>query len=339
MKIVQFVSFGTPHEVTDCLEVPDVGSPLDDEVIVEVEAFPINPVDLLTIKGHYAVKPLLPATLGAEGVGRVTATGTSVSNLAVGDRVILLGRDNWAQQRKVKSHHVLKVPKDVDVLQLAMLKVNPATALLMLRDYIQLDPGDWVIQDAANSGVGHYLIQLAKTDCIRTVNVVRRETLIGPLKAAGADVVVVDGDDLPKHVRSETDDAQIKLGLDAIAGDICIRLADCLADGATLVNYGLLSGKACMLRPDQTVFHGITLTGFWLAKVLPQMSHEAITALYADLAQRIASGNLHANVEATYPIEDISAALEHAARTGRSGKILVTPNGPLPSSPPSRGRG
>lgn len=326
MKIVQFASFGVAHEVAECVDVPDVGLPLDDEVVVDIEAFPINPVDLLTIRGHYAVKPSLPATLGAEGVGYVTAVGVSVDNVAVGDRVILLGRDNWVQQRKVKSRHVLKVPNDADVQQLAMLKVNPATAFLMLRDYVELSPGDWVIQDAANSGVGHNVIQLAKANGIRSVNVVRRDTLIAPLNAVGADVVVVDGDDLPERVRSETDGVDIKLALDAIAGDICMRLADCLADGATLVNYGLLSGKPCMLRPDQTVFRGITLTGFWLAKVIPQMSMEAIAALYADLTAHIADGSLHAPVETTYPIEDIKAALEHAARTGRSGKILVTPN-------------
>jgi trans-2-enoyl-CoA reductase len=175
MKQVQFAAFGTPHEVA---------------------AFPINPADLLTITGGYAVRPQLPATLGAECVGRIASVGSNVQGLATGDRVINLGRDNWCQRRKVPAAQALAVPADADVLQLAMLKVNPATALLMLRNYVALQPGDWVIQDAANSGVGTNLIGLARADGIRTVNVVRRSALTEPLQAIGADVVVVDGDDL-----------------------------------------------------------------------------------------------------------------------------------------------
>ena len=204
MKQVQFTAFGVPHEVAACVEVPEVGPPGPDEVVIEVEAFPINPADLLTITGAYAVRPQLPATLGAECAGRIVAVGSGVRDLTVGDRVINLGRDNWCQQRKVPAAQALKVPADADVLQLAMLKVNPATALMMLRHYVALQPGDWVIQDAANSGVGTNLIRLAKTDGIRTVNVVRREALIEPLTAIGADAVVVDGDDLAARVQQAT---------------------------------------------------------------------------------------------------------------------------------------
>ena len=329
MKQVQFTAFGVPHEVAACVEVPEVGPPGPDEVVIEVEAFPINPADLLTITGAYAVRPQLPATLGAECAGRIVAVGSGVRDLTVGDRVINLGRDNWCQQRKVPAAQALKVPADADVLQLAMLKVNPATALMMLRHYVPLQPGDWVIQDAANSGVGTNLIRLAKTDGIRTVNVVRREALIEPLTAIGADAVVVDGDDLAARVRQATGGAPIRLAIDAIGGAIVLRLADCLAEGGTVVNYGLLSGQPCQLSGHHTIFKGITLTGFWLQKALTSMQRQELEALYADLAGRVASGTLRVEVEATYPIEEIKAALAHAGREGRRGKILVTPNGPV----------
>lgn len=325
MKAVRFASFGTPHLVAECVETPDPGPPAEDEVVVDVEAFPINPADLLTLSGGYAVRPPLPATPGAEGVGRVAAAGSAVSHVRPGDRVLLLSRENWAQKRRVKGGQVLKLPEAGDVLQLAMLKVNPATAWLMLGDYVELAPGDWVIQDAANSGVGANLIGLARSGGIKTVNVVRREALVEPMRAIGADVVVLDGDDLPRRVRAQTQGAEIKLATDAIGGDICLRLADCLTDGGTIVNYGMLSGRPCMLAPEQLVFKGVTLTGFWLAPRLNRMSHEEKAALYADLARRVAKGSLHVNVEAIYPIEDIRKALEHAEREGRDGKILVTP--------------
>jgi trans-2-enoyl-CoA reductase len=326
MKQVQFDRSGTPHEVGACVEVPDPGAPGPEEVVVEIEAFPINPADLLTIAGGYAVRPALPATLGAEAVGRISAVGAAVCGLALGERVVLLARDNWSQQRKVPATAVLKVPAEADVLQLAMLKVNPATALMMLRHYVDLQPGDWVIQDAANSGVGINLIGLAKADGIRTANVVRRADLVGPLQATGADVVVVDGEDLAERVRAATGDAPIRLAIDAVGGELIMRLGDCLAEGGTIVNYGLLSGRPCMLRADQTIFKGLTLTGFWLAKQLTAMARPALEGLYADLARRVAAGELRVEVEATYGIDDIKAALEHAGRGGRGGKVLVLPN-------------
>jgi len=319
MKQVRFGAFGTPHEVAECVEVADVGAPGPDEVVIEVEAFPINPADLLTMTGGYAVRPQLPATLGAEAVGQVAA----------GDRVISLARENWCQRRRLPAAQVLKMPADADLLQLAMLKVNPATALLMLRSYVELQPGDWLIQDAANSGVGTSLIRLAKADGVRTVNVVRRPELIEPLQAIGADVVVVDGEDLPEEVREKTGGAPVRLAIDAIGGEIVLRLADCLAEGGTVVNYGLLSGQPCMLGAHHTIFKSITLTGFWLQKRLTAMARPDLEALYADLADRVRTGALTVEVERTYPIEEIKAALAHAERAGRGGKILVLPNGPV----------
>lgn len=329
MKIVQFSAFGPPADVAACVEAPDPGAPGDDEVVIAVEAFPLNPADLLTLEGRYAVRPPLPATLGAEGVGRIVAAGRAVTGLAVGDRVIHLGRDNWVQRVKAKAGAVIKVPQDTDVLQLAMLKVNPATALLMLRDYVELGEGDWVIQNAANSGVGINLIRLAARAGIKTANIVRREELVAPLKALGTDVVVVDGDDLGARVAAASGDAKIRLGIDAIGGEATLRMADGLAEGGTIVNYGLLSGAPCQLGSHHTVFKGLTLTGFWLAKVLTTSPRERVEALYAELVDRLRDGTIDVPVEATYPIEEIKAALAHAAREGRDGKVLVTPNGPV----------
>lgn len=329
MKAVQFNAFGTPHEVASCVEVADPAAPGPDEILVAVEAFPINPADLLTLRGEYAVRPPLPAIPGAEAVGRVSAVGEAVSDLRVGDRVIPLTRENWRQTLRLKARNAIPIRGQGDPLQLAMLRVNPATALLMLTRYVDLEPGGWVIQDAANSAVGGYLIQLAKARGWHTVNVVRRAALEAPLKAMGADVVVVDGEDLAARVAQATGGAEIRLGIDAVTGDICIRLGDCLAEGATLVNYGLLSGKPCALRADQVVFKDLTLRGFWLAKWLPQMAPEEVRALFVELAERVTAGELHAEVEATYPIEEIKAALEHAGREARGGKILITPNGPV----------
>jgi len=327
MKAVQLNAFGNPADVVACVEVDEPGAPGNDEVIVEMLACPINPADLLLIEGRYAGKPPLPARLGIEGAGRVAAAGSAVTGLTVGDLVVSLDRTNWIQRHRLKVDQVIKAPAGIDVLQLSMVKVNPATASLMLRQYVTLQPGDWVIQNAANSAVGANLIRLAKARGLKTVNVVRRANLAGPLKAQGADIVAVDGDDLAQRVETETGGAPIKLAIDAVAGQATLRLADCLAEEGVVVNYGLLSGEPCMLRGDQTVFKGITLTGFWLAKMMRRMAREELAALYGDLMSGIADGSLQVEIEATYSLEEVAAAVAHAGREARGGKVLLMPNG------------
>ena len=278
-------------------------------------------------QGNYASRPPLPARLGIEGVGTITAVGEGVNELALGDRVMSLGRTNWAEEIQVSSGAVVKVPKDADVQQLSMLKVNPATAMFMLERYVNLRPGDWVIQNAANSAVGRYIIQLVKTKGVKTLNVVRRTELFGELRKIGADVVLLDGDDLAKRVRSEVGDANIPLAIDAVAGEGTLRLGGALSEGGTVVNYGLLSGKPCQLTPELVVFQGITLTGFWLAKLLGTMKPDELQKLYAELASQITNGNLYTPVESAYRLDQLSDALKHAYQTERNGKVLLMPNG------------
>ena len=327
MKYAELTQFGIPWEVCRMVEGPALGSPGPGEVNIKVEAGPINPAELLLIEGKYASRPPLPARLGIEGVGTITAVGEGVNELALGDRVMSLGRTNWAEEIQVSSGAVVKVPKDADVQQLSMLKVNPATAMFMLERYVNLKPGDWVIQNAANSAVGRYIIQLAKTKGVKTLNVVRRTELVEELRKIGADVVLLDGDDLAKRVRSEVGDANIPLAIDAVAGEGTLSLGGALSEGGTVVNYGLLSGKPCQLTPELVVFQGITLTGFWLAKLLGTMKPDELQKLYAELASQITNGNLYTPVESAYRLDQLSDALKHAYQAERNGKVLLMPNG------------
>src|SRR6185369_8149242 len=123
MKQVQFNRFGVPHEVAQYAEVPDIGAPGPDEVVFEVLAFPINPADLSLFTGRYAAKPPLPATPGAECIGRVMAVGANVKHVKPGDHVINMLRENWTQRRKVPAASAIKVRDDIDVQQAAMLRI------------------------------------------------------------------------------------------------------------------------------------------------------------------------------------------------------------------------
>ncbi|NIO43839.1 MAG: zinc-binding dehydrogenase [Burkholderiales bacterium] len=197
----------------------------------------------------------------------------------------------------------------------------------MLTTYVTLSAGDWLIQNAANSGVGVDLIRLAHSKGIRTVNVVRREALIKPLRELGADVVVVDGPDLAQRVAKETANAALKLGIDAVAGAASGRLTDCVTNGGTVINYGLLSGKPCQIDAFNFVFRGITMTGFWLAQLMRSMSFEQIQTMYDQLAMRLVDGTIGVDIEASYPLERVSDAMAHAKRESRGGKVHLRPNG------------
>jgi mitochondrial enoyl-[acyl-carrier protein] reductase / trans-2-enoyl-CoA reductase len=327
MKQVLIERYGTPWEVARCAEVPDVGAPAAGEVVFDVLAFPINPADMWFCRGSYRLKPPLPATPGAECVGRVTAVGDGVRHVKPGDLVINLQRENWTQRRKVNAEDAIPLPAGIDLRQAAMVRINPATAELMLSDFVTLKGGDWLIQNVANSAVGRLAIVLAHQRGLRTVNIVRRADLAGELRQLGADLVLVDGDDLADRVARETGGAKIMLGLEAIGGKATGRIADCLASDGTLVHYGSMSGVNPDVERSNFVYRGIRLTGFMLGRFLSRRTAEQIRSIYAGLAQQVMDGRLSAPVDTVYPIEKITEALAHADKGGRNGKILVSPNG------------
>ncbi len=329
MNVIEYGRFGAPHEVCRCIEVDAPGPPGADELVVEISACPINPADLLTIAGTYPGPTELPARAGIEGAGRVVALGGDITAFAVGDPVISLARANWAERVTLKESQAIKLPAGIDMRQAAMLKANPASAHLMLANYGALKDGDWVIQNAANSAVGRHVIALARARGLHTANVVRRDALVAELQAIGADVVVVDGDDLAERVATASGSASITLALDAIGGVATMRLAGCLADGGTVVNYGFLAGAPCMIDTHQAIIHGISLTGFWLAPMIGRLPRAEIEAMYGKLAASMVDGTITTPIEASYGLDDIGDALAHAARERRAGKILLTPNGPI----------
>jgi NADPH:quinone reductase-like Zn-dependent oxidoreductase len=217
----------------------------------------------------------------------------------------------------------------MDLRQAAMLRINPPTALLLLTDVVTLKPGDWVIQNVANSAVGRLLIPLARARGVKTMNVVRRESLFNELKALGADACAVDGPDLAEAVKAQTGGAPIRLGLDAVSGRATARLSACLGEGGVVCNYGSMSGEDPVMSRSTLISGGQSLVGFILGRGLATRSLEQVRAMYADLGRQIMDGTLYAPVEKVYPIEEIKAALKHAQRGERSGKILVAPNGML----------
>jgi len=294
------------------------------QVLLEMLAAPINPSDVLTLTGQYGILPPLPAIGGNEGVAKVIEHGAGVTEPAIDQTVLLpMGIGTWATHIVADAAKLIILPDGVDPIQLSMITVNPPTASLLLSEFVELKAGDWVIQNAANSGVGSYLITLAKLRGLKTVNVVRRESLVAPLLAAGADVVLVDGKDLAEQVKAATDGAGIKLGIDAVGGAATACLGEALSEGATLVNYGAMSGEPCVLAPTVIIFKDVTIRGFWLAKWFLTSTPAQQQELYGSLIELIAAGKLSAPVHATYTVKDIKQAVAAASSGQRNGKIIV----------------
>ena len=320
MHNVQINAFGKPWEVIESVGLSDPGSPGAGEIVVDMEFSPINPSDLVLMRGLYGVKPQLPSPVGYEGVARVTKIGSGVTGLKEGDRVVFpRGTTTWLTRSKIKADGLFALPANADPQQLSMLMVNPPTAYLMLTEYVALKKGDWVIQSAGNSAVGRAVIAIARQMGIHTVSVVRRPELVEELKKLGADVVLVEGPDLAKRVREATDKAKIMLALDSVGGAGLMPLNDCLANGGTLVAYGVMSGGPGPFFTAPNIFRDLTLKGFWLLNWFNK-NPARIVEVQKKMAGWIADGTIYTPVEATYPLTESKAAISHAAKG--TGKIL-----------------
>ena len=297
-----------------------------DQVLVRMLFAPINPADLNVIEGSYARRLCLEggAVPGGEGVGRIEEVGAAVTGLPLGALVLLpTGVGTWSEACVVAADEVVLVPRGIAPEQASMLRVNPATALRMLSDFVELKPGDWLIQNAANSGVGRAVIQIARHRGWRTINVVRREELIPELLAMGADHVVLEEEAGREQVKIMTGGAPIALALNAVGGESALRLANALEVGGTLVTYGAMSRQPLRIPNGLLIFQDLSWRGFWITLWYERASPESRGALFRELFDLAQKGVIHSLIEKIYPLAAIEAALTRAQQGHRSGKILL----------------
>ena len=317
-----YETHGNPADVLH-IEKQPWPTPAADEVVVKMRAAPINPADLNQIEGKYPVRPQLPATPGFEGAGVVIELGANVKGLTTGALVILPHNiGTWRDAVAVKADELVVVPDGIEPVQAAMLKINPLTAWRLLHDYVDLQKGDWLIQNAANSAAGRGVIQIAHELGYKTVNVIRRAELIDELRAEGGDIVLVDGENLREEVKSATGGASIRLGLNSVGGDSALRLANCLAPGGTLVSFGAMSLQPLKIPTGLLIFKDLRFRGIWINKwydnATPSERMDTFRPLF-DMARR---GLLKTKVEKAYPLNEVKTAVARAAEGKRSGKII-----------------
>jgi trans-2-enoyl-CoA reductase len=313
---------GNPAEVLR-VESRPWPKPAEGEAIVKMEAAPINPADLNQIEGKYPIRAELPATPGFEGAGVVVDLGGNVTNVAAGALVILPHNvGTWRGAVAVKADELVVVPAGIEPEHAAMLKINPMTAWRLLHDYVDLQKGDWLIQNAANSAAGRAVIQIAHELGYKTVNVVRRAELIDELRADGGDVALVDGENLRDEVKAATNGAAIRLGLNAVGGESALRLANCLAPGSTLVTYGAMSLQPLKIPNGLLIFKDLRFRGIWINKWYDNATIQDRMDAFRTLFEMAKRGLLKTKVERAYPLSEVKAAVTHAAQGKRGGKII-----------------
>ena len=324
LRAILYRRFGEPAAVLQAEDIP-VPEPGVGEVLVRLGTRPINPSDLLPVRGAYPHRTPLPSPAGFEGVGWVAAVGSAVTALSAGDRVLPIGGPGtWAEFKCCRADACVPVPDDIPDDAAAQLFINPVTAWAMLTDVLALPAGAWIVANAAASAFGRVLAQLSAALDFRLIGIVRRRAQIDPLQALGA-AAVIDGSAEPvvERVCALTNGAGASAALDAVGGNDGARLLDCVAPGGVLVNYGLLSGRPLVLASDGARARQIAVCAFWLrdwlTKVPPAHRRIAFDAVI-DLAAR---GVLTFKVAARYPLEEIAAAVRHAERPGRVGKVML----------------
>jgi trans-2-enoyl-CoA reductase len=322
-KAVVYRQYGVPAETVELVETPAV-QPGPGQVLVQNILAPINPADLNTLEGKYPVRPELPATPGVEGVGTVAAVGFDVTSLKPGMAVLLPhGYGTWREGGIVDANKLFPVPEGVPYAEAAMIKINPATAWRMLHDFVEPKPGAWVIQNAANSGVGRAVIAIAKRLGMHTVNLVRRPELIDELTAAGADVVILDDENANAEIKVRTGGAKILLGLNSVGGESATRVASALAAGGKMATFGAMSRQPLKLPTGLLIFKDIQALGFWMTRWYQKATDEERNAMFAELFEMAKSGAFKTPIERIYPVDEIREAITHALKGSRGGKILI----------------
>lgn len=330
MKSVRFRQYGDPAEVL-AVEESAVPEPAPHEARVRMLATPVNPSDLLYVRGLYAgVEPQFPAQAGFEGVGVVDALGAGAHDVARGQRVSVVNGQggNWAEYTVVPERDLIPVAADVPDEQAASFVINPASAIIMLRHVLAVPRGEWLLQSAAGSQIGRMMIRLAKHAGVRTINIVRRRESVADLKELGADAVIVSTDGpIDEQVRGITGPEGVRYAVDPVAGETGTQMFKALHEEGRMLVYGSLTGEPiCVGADPRSILAGRrALEVFWLGYWLPRLDNDARHKLTDAIAGLIRDGILETRPGRRYSLDDIGAAVTEAEAVGKEGKVLLTP--------------
>ena len=315
------------------LDVREVADPTPGpgEVRVRMLASPVNPSDLMTVRGTYGRVPELPATPGYEGVGIVEESGGGFLGAIInGKRVAVLnsGSGNWCEQTVVPAKQAIPLDKRLTREQAATFFVNPATAWIMTRDVLKVPRGEWLLQTAAASALGRMVIRLGKHCGFRTLNIVRRAEQVDELKSLGADVVLTfnadadDADRLAARVRESVTDG-VQFAIDPVGGRTASAIVTCLGSGGRMLCFGTLSDGLLSFSPRTLMTASASVEGFWLTKHMESLGLIGKLRIVRTIGKLITAGILTSGIGDHFSLDEVREAVRRAEEPGGGEKVLL----------------
>ncbi|XP_074073995.1 enoyl-[acyl-carrier-protein] reductase, mitochondrial [Macrotis lagotis] len=328
-RALVYAQHGEPLKVVELknLELKPLGR---SDIRLKILAAPVNPADINMIQGTYAILPKLPAVGGNEGVGQVLEVGSAVTTVKPGDWVIPAdaGLGTWQTEAVISEEVLVGVPSDIPLLCAATLGVNPCTAYRMLLDFEKLQPGDSIIQNAANSGVGQAVIQIAAALGLRTINVVRDrpdlQKLVDRLKGLGAEHVFTEEEMRKPEMKDFFKNfPRPRLALNCVGGKSSTELIRHLGHSGTMVTYGGMAKQPVTASVSSFIFKDIKLRGFWMSQWKKDRSPVQFKEMILSLCDFIRQGQLTAPVCSEVPLQDYQVALEASMKPFVSSKQIL----------------
>jgi NADPH:quinone reductase-like Zn-dependent oxidoreductase len=321
MRALVVNRIGEPADVVGLAELPDP-VPQPGEVLVRIRLAPVNESDLHVIRGRFGRQPKLPASPGMEAVGDVEALGEGVSGPEIGTRVVLLNvGGTWRDKVVAAADRLIAVPDEVSDDDAAQALLNPVTAWVLAMEEHRLEPGDWLVQSAAGSTVGRLVLQLARSEGFKTINLVRRQAQIAEISDLGGDVTLCTEDaDWGARLALAANGAAPEKAIDCVAGRTAATLARSLAPGGRLIVYGALSthrqvDPAAFEMPvfaPRLIYESTTIQGWFLFRWLENTPLKDCADVVRMVLGRMADRSLRMPPAKHHHPGDFAAALADA---------------------------
>ncbi len=327
-----FEHTGEPADILHIRDIPDP-TPGAGDILVRVSLSPVHPADLHVMRGRFGRTPALPTSPGVECVGIVEALGAGVAGPKPGTRVVLL--DVWATWRErviAPAERVIPVPEAISDLDAAQAMINPVTAWVLTTVEHRLRPGEWLAQTAAGSTVGRLVLQLARTEGFRTLNLVRRPAQLAELAALGGDLTFCTDDaEWPAQFAQAAASSRLEKAIDCVGGRVGATVARELQPGGRLLVYGALSSHrqsdpAAFEMPifvPRLIYSASSVEGWFLFHWLNVTPLAQTSAALRSVLDRMATGQLRLPPARVYPASEFPTALAQAESPDRDGKPLI----------------
>jgi NADPH:quinone reductase-like Zn-dependent oxidoreductase len=333
MKAIQLNQYnGNLLRVLAAMRVAElpVPQPAADQVLVHVEASPINPSDLAFLRGGYNVRKTLPAIAGFEGAGTIVSFGEGSKESLIGKRVTFYVNDDsqgaWTEYVALSEKDYFVVDKDMSVEQAACLFINPFTAWALV-ELVKKGGHKAVIQSAANGQVGKFIRHFAQSNNIEVINLVRKPEQMEALKKEGVEYVLnINDDNFDEQLRALASELEATAAIDAVGGELSGKLFNVLADNGEVIIYGGLSGQPLSgFNPLGAIFGNKIVRGFNLNGWISEKTSGEFAEISQTIQSLFTSGELTTQIQASFPLDGFVDGIRQYISAMSSGKILLKP--------------